>query len=686
MKTITQITPGLIPIPPNGWGAVEKIIWEIHNNLIKLGYNSKIKYLSEINSDDSIVHIHVANLANEAHKKGIPYYFTMHDHHAYLYGKDSYVYKENLEAIKNAKKAFVPAKYLVDWFENIPEYFSHGVNTEFFFHKKNSVKNKLLCVANNGFIHDQSEDRKGFSFAIEAAKKLNLPITIVGPENNKKYFDKFPSNYDKLEIIYNANENSLREIYQSHSIFLHPSILEAGHPNLTILEAMASGLPVLATFEEDNNLDGLIKIERDVNAIINAIQNVTANYDDFQKLAINQASKLSWKNRTLDLFKFYNKETNMKEQLISIYNNTKKLSLDSRKTKAKFNVNFIDGAFLEINGGEIHEKYKVSFIDKKNNQVIHSDTIGTNCWIKTSRSYFTDWKIEVESSKEKFTFGINFNNNKVYIALDSKSLGDTLAWFPYVEEFRKKHNCKVVCSTFHNYFFKETYKDIEFIEPGDIVHGIIAKFVVGWFYDLNMEPENPVTIPLQKASSNILGLEYKEILPNLDFKPKNKPYKEKYVAIATASTAALKYWTKEGWSNVIKFLKQEGYRIIHISKEGTDLDVEQLKDTSMENTMNVIHHAEFFIGLSSGLSWLAWALRKKTVMISNFTTADHEFQTDCIRITDTSVCHGCWNNPQFTFDKGDWNWCPKHKDTDRQFECHRKINSNTVIQKIKSLL
>ena len=31
----------------------------------------------------------------------------------------------------------------------------------------------------------------------------------------------------------------------------------------------------------------------------------------------------------------------------------------------------------------------------------------------------------------------------VYIIFQSKGLGDTLAWFPYVEEFRKKYNCKV---------------------------------------------------------------------------------------------------------------------------------------------------------------------------------------------------------------------------------------------------
>jgi autotransporter strand-loop-strand O-heptosyltransferase len=73
-------------------------------------------------------------------------------------------------------------------------------------------------------------------------------------------------------------------------------------------------------------------------------------------------------------------------------------------------------------------------------------------------------------------------------------------------------------------------------------------------------------------------------------------------------------------------------------------------------------------------------------MISNFTTADHEFQTNCIRVTDTSLCHGCWNDPKFTFDRGDWNWCPKHKNTKRHFECHRGIKPNIVIDKIKTLL
>jgi ADP-heptose:LPS heptosyltransferase len=42
--------------------------------------------------------------------------------------------------------------------------------------------------------------------------------------------------------------------------------------------------------------------------------------------------------------------------------------------------------------------------------------------------------------------------------------------------------------------------------------------------------------------------------------------------------------------------------------------------------MSCISNSEFFIGLSSGLSWLAWTLNKEVIMISNFTEENHEFK------------------------------------------------------------
>ena len=109
---------------------------------------------------------------------------------------------------------------------------------------------------------------------------------------------------------------------------------------------------------------------------------------------------------------------------------------------------------------------------------------------------------------------------------------------------------------------------------------------------------------------------------------------------------------------------------------------------SLEETINYIQHSEFFIGLSSGLSWLAHSMNKKVAMISNFSEDWHEFDLssqDYKRITNKSVCHGCWNkiNKEHMFDISDWNWCPLHKNTERQFECHTSITPQMVFDEIK---
>jgi hypothetical protein len=98
---ICQINPGCgIPIPPPSWGAIEKIVWDFTCNLKKLGHEIDIKWANEVNKDDyDIVMVHVANLALELADRGIPYIFQHHDHHAYHYGKDSDVYKQNKKAI-----------------------------------------------------------------------------------------------------------------------------------------------------------------------------------------------------------------------------------------------------------------------------------------------------------------------------------------------------------------------------------------------------------------------------------------------------------------------------------------------------------------------------------------------------------------------------------------------------------
>ena len=388
-------------------------------------------------------------------------------------------------------------------------------------------------------------------------------------------------------------------------------------------------------------------------------------------LPVNQSETFAKKYENL-----YDKVNNM--------NITKQEKLSSDIEVIQY---FVEKPFLEIKG-DGDGIYNIKFRDEQG--IVHyENNLPLNRWVKLNREYYTKWNTQItKDGNIVYDNTLDYTGKRVYIAYDSKSLGDSIAWIPYALEFKKKHNCIVIVSTFWNKLFKKTYPELIFVEPGVQVHNLYGMYKLGWFYDSDKEPELPNTIPLQKTVTNILGLEFTEIKPEINFTPKGNPYNTKYVTIANESTSGLKYWNNPtGWQELVDYLVSKGYKVINVSKKGDDLkNVTKLNDTSIDNTMNVIYHSDFFVGLSSGLSWLSWAIGKHVVMISNFTEPDHEFTTNCTRITNPSVCNGCWNKPQFKFDKGDWNWCPEHKGTPRQFECHKSITSEMVINQIQHLI
>ena len=704
---IAQVTPGLIPIPPNGWGAVEKIIWEYKLNLDRMGVETHIKYLNEVNpSDYDIVHIHIANLAIEAKNRGIPYIFSLHDHHVVHNGRGSANYNQNLEAIKGSVISFCHAEFLVDFFEETDKlfYLTHGVDTNFFRSEK-PVKHehKLLCLANNGLAGDSTFDRKGFRYAIEAARALDLPITVAGPENNQHFFNANPDllEYDKLTVILNnPGEDNIRELYNTHSIFLHPSSLEAGHPNLTLLEALSSGLPVVGTYEGTQELHGMVRVNRDTNEVVEGIKTILSDYPKYVELTKKVRHNYDWSVIVNRMYKMYETIGIITKPYTS--EDTKKLYMEEYGKKEdevitptvvdsslKFNYHFVDGPYFEFISDEDDDKeYTVTFYDGE--VEVYTSKMKPNTWTKLNRKYYTPWRITLANENGDLVFDhtMSLKGKRVYIAFDSSSLGDSIAWIPYVESFRVRHECEVICSTFKNDLFVGEYPYIDFVAPGSVVHNLHAMYKVGWFYNPFLEPEAPNRIPLQKTISNILGIPFDELQPRIGFHPSDRPIEGKYVTIANESTAGLKYWNHPtGWVELVRYLNEQGYQVINVSKNGEDVPGSvKLDNVSLNNTMNYIYYSDFFIGLSSGLSWLAWGIGKHVVMISNFTEPDHEFTSNCTRIVNLSVCNGCWNNPMFKFDKGDWNWCPEHKGTPRQFECHKSITPEMVINQIKHLL
>jgi glycosyltransferase involved in cell wall biosynthesis len=256
---IIQVATGLISIPPNGWGAVERIIAMYQDRLTRLGMNVSVLYPNQIEKKhNQLVHCHMANTALEMRDRGIPYVYSLHDHHAEWYGKDSGVYHNNLAAIKGSVFSICHSKHIIDYFDDTDKlfYLRHGVDTDFFkpILPDERLDKKLLMICNNGLAGDSTIDRKGFRIAIEAAKYFDLPITIAGPENNNAFFEghKDLLEYEKLTLkLTNPTDAETLELYQTHSIFMAPSFLEYGHPNLSILEAMSCGLPIVGTCNVD---------------------------------------------------------------------------------------------------------------------------------------------------------------------------------------------------------------------------------------------------------------------------------------------------------------------------------------------------------------------------------------------------------------------------------------------------
>ena len=308
---ICQVDPGCgIPIPPPSWGAIEKIVWEFKCNQEKLGHEVHIRMASDIRPGEfDIVHCHVANLCETLQQNGVSYVYQLHDHHAFHYGKNSHVFKENYKAVEGSLISLMPARFLVDYFNHPKcQYFSHGVNVDFYYPDFNIEKTgEFLMVANNGLAGDSSYDRKGFNFGVGLASLLGKKITIAGPSNNKNWLNANPwvLTCSNLSLVFDPTPEQVRNLYQTHRIFVHPTMLEAGHPNLTMIEAAACGMPIIANWEMETDFHGAWRSPRDIINMHTGYQDIISRWDWYVQSSLNTAQELSWFNRSKDIIEIY---------------------------------------------------------------------------------------------------------------------------------------------------------------------------------------------------------------------------------------------------------------------------------------------------------------------------------------------------------------------------------------------
>ena len=159
----------------------------------------------------------------------------------------------------------------------------------------------------------------------------------------------------------------------------------------------------------------------------------------------------------------------------------------------RFKVDFHQRAYLEINDErDVNEEnsYQVEFIDTDTNKIAYSVDIVSNrsCWV--DRWWFTNWEIRVrkswpvggKKSEVIYTHKYNSKDKWVKIHIASSNIGDSLAWFPYVEEFKKKHKCKMIVNVSNYQLFEENYASDDFIfDKGQDLPEQYARYHVGIF-------------------------------------------------------------------------------------------------------------------------------------------------------------------------------------------------------------
>ena len=285
----------------------------------------------------------------------------------------------------------------------------------------------------------------------------------------------------------------------------------------------------------------------------------------------------------------------------------------------------------------------------------------------------------VERDKDTQTL----EGKEILMHFDSFCLGDTICFSAFIDAFLEYHKPKkVIISTFFPHLFKSTDDRYEFINANQKLKLTIDKLLdVG--YDKNSLEDTKGGMMYAAKRTMLLPQETKPgKCPVIPYERKVIPNK---ITIAPESLKKIAQWNffgNYGWQQLVNEIVNSGFIVSNVSYENT-INLQNVTGfhghDDIKVALNEILSSRVFVGLSSGLAWLAWAYNVPVVMISGFTKEHNEF--DCFRVVNKFSCNGCFNlfqNIQST--------CPLFLGTDRENECHKSITPKMIIDKINEVL
>ncbi|HEY3598614.1 MAG TPA: autotransporter strand-loop-strand O-heptosyltransferase [Paraburkholderia sp.] len=351
--------------------------------------------------------------------------------------------------------------------------------------------------------------------------------------------------------------------------------------------------------------------------------------------------------------------------------------------------------------------WRVRMTDLDTHNDVFDETVEARAVISSRRKYFVRMRLRVcDGKRTVFEHAFDATGQRVLVRVVSAALGDSLAWIPVIDAFREQHRCDVhvmLPGHLHS-LFRAGYPALNFVTdnagPAASDASFYATYHVGLFSpyaERDHQPTDPRVSSMQDAAAYMLGVPPGERRPTLAVADTAQRIAEPYVCIATQATAQCKYWNNpRGWPTLIAHLNRLGYRVLCIDREreyGLPGAVNRMPagaedftgERPLQERANLLAHSAFFVGLGSGLSWLAWAVGTPVVMISGFSHPKTEFHTPW-RVINFHACNSCFNDTAFEFDADDFNWCPRRADKPQRFQCTSAISPEFVMRAVDTLI
>ena len=248
---IALIGPGIMPIPPTGWGGVEHLIWNYNNQLKKIGdevviintkdLNEVVRIVNSGNFD--AVHLHYDHYSNvmphlNCKKKMVtshyPYLENPEPQYVFLYDLLKRSESHVVSLSDRIKKEFVARGIDSTNVSVLP----CGIDTDLY-----TLDETDVLYPDRSIVVGKIEPRKRQAFL----QHKDLNIDFIG--NNTD------SSFDELDPHY-LGEQSKQDIMDNLTAYASMVLLSSGeaHP-FVCLEGMAAGLGLVLSEQSTANLD-----------------------------------------------------------------------------------------------------------------------------------------------------------------------------------------------------------------------------------------------------------------------------------------------------------------------------------------------------------------------------------------------------------------------------------------------